>query len=228
MVAAVVTATREGGGMPLVVFLHGASARGNSFENHRRMSLVAEVGACETSGALPVSAAGGGGVLLLSPLCPCGTEWKKTPLWQQVLALIEDITANTQCAVDRRRVYLTGVSMGGLGTWMLASRDPSRFAALVPICGGGSPVFAPLVKHVPCWFFHSSEDNVIGVEETDALVQAMQREEAVDVRYTRYGECPDPAAHTWMVGHNSWTRSYAQPALWAWLLLQSLPPAPAS
>jgi predicted peptidase len=149
-------------------------------------------------------------------------------MWQQVLALIEDITANTQCAVDRRRVYLTGVSMGGLGTWMLASRDPGRFAALVPICGGGSPVFAPLVKHIPCWFFHSSEDNVIGVEETDALVQAMQREEAVDVRYTRYVECPDPAAHTWMVGHNSWTRTYAQPALWAWLLKQSLPPAPVS
>ena len=109
--------------------------------------------------------------------------------------------------------------MGGLGTWMLAARAaPRSFAAISPMCGGGLPIYARLLKDIPTWFFHSAEDNVIGVEETDALYQALLKEGSTVAKFTRYTSCPDPAAHPWMVGHNCWSRTYKMKEFWQWLL----------
>ena len=149
---------------PLVVFLHGASARGDSFEMHSSMALPKEIDDIEA--IVPER------FLLLSPLCPKGKEWKSLLISDAVLELIRVVSC--QFNVDPKRVYLTGISMGGLGTWMIGARAAAatkepKFAAIAPMCSGGNAVFARILKDTPCWFFHSQEDNVIGVEETDVL-----------------------------------------------------------
>jgi len=201
--------------IPLVVFLHGASARSNSFENHEQMALPAAINDLEAQGIIP----SGSKFVFLAPLCPMGTEWQTEHMSYACLQLID--TISEVMSVDRSRVYLTGISMGGLGSWMLAARAaPGTFAAISPMCGGGLPVFARLLKDVPIWFFHSAEDNVIGVEETEALYQALLKEGSTTVNFTRYTSCPDPAAMPWMVGHNCWTRTYKRKVFWSWLLGQ--------
>ena len=202
--------------VPLVVFLHGASSRHESdMSAALAWALPHEIRDAEANGSIPPPS-----VALLTPLCPRRTEWKKPLIAAAVLSLIESVCTRLSTVVDRSRVYLTGVSMGGLGCWELGARRPDLFAALIPICGGGSPVYAPLLRHMPCWFFHSAEDNVVACADTDALVHALHATGAIDVRYTRYACCPEPAAQEWMVGHNAWSRSYAMGDLWTWLLAQ--------
>mmetsp|Transcript_24449 Transcript_24449/g.40460 ORF Transcript_24449/g.40460 Transcript_24449/m.40460 type:complete len:281 (-) Transcript_24449:785-1627(-) len=151
--------------------------------------------------------------LVVSPLCPPGTEWAKAPMTKALFSLMDEIMANSDLPIDPLRIYLTGISMGGLGAYMLCVRQPHRWAAVAPICGGGRPLFAPLCERVPFWFFHSEEDNVIGVEETKNLAKVVP-----GARFTRYLHSPDPAARTWMVGHNCWDRTYRGCALWRWFL----------
>ncbi|MFL5352334.1 prolyl oligopeptidase family serine peptidase [Archangium sp.] len=132
---------------------------------------------------------------------------------------------------DPARLYLTGVSMGGYGSWRLALKDPHRFAALVPICGGldapgrhsvsrnldaATPVSEPfleaarLLRHLPIWVFHGEEDPIIPVSESRILVRALQ-EVGAPMRYTEYPE----------VEHDSWDPAYAEPELMPWLLSHS-------
>ena len=199
--------------IPLVVFLHGSSARG-SIDKLRAFAIPKILD--EDSAIDLLSQA-----IVLSPLCPSGVEWNHPLICYTLKELISHICES--CAVDTTRIYLTGISMGGLGTWMLAARNPDMFAALVPICGGGSPVYARLVKHIPIHFFHSADDNVVAVEETDRLVAALRSEGVGEdtVLYTRYNESTVPAAKSWMVGHNCWDKAYASRELWEWLLSQS-------
>ncbi len=105
---------------------------------------------------------------------------------------------------------------------MMVARNPGKWAASIPMCGGGNAVYAKLVKDVPFWFFHSEDDNVIGVEETDRLVAAL-KDEAAEVKYTRYHESKEyPAAQDWMVGHNVWHKAYNDKATWTWLFSHKL------
>lgn len=197
--------------LPIVLYLHGASARGNTFASHASMGLPAHVREAPT----------GENFLLLSPLCPAGTEWKDSAMCDAVNELVDAVAAFY--SVDKRRMYLTGVSMGGLGCWMMCARNPGKWAASVPMCGGGNPVYAKLVKDVPMWFFHSEDDNVIGVEETTRLVEAIRAEKGADVKYTKYSESSEhPAAQSWMVGHNVWTKAYTDKDTWTWLFKQKL------
>lgn len=127
---------------------------------------------------------------------------------------------------DPRRVYLTGVSMGGYGTWRFGLEDPSRFAALVPVCGGleaarhrlmpenrRDPLADPFleaarrVRHVPIWIFHGEEDPIIPVSESRVMVEALRRVGG-NVRYTEFAG----------VEHDSWDPAYAEPELMPWLL----------
>ena len=111
--------------------------------------------------------------------------------------------------------------MGGLGSWVLAAKSRSNtFAAVSPMCGGGSPIYARLLKDTPIWFYHSAEDNVVGVEETEALYAALLKEGSTVAHFTRYSSCPEPAAQEWMIGHNCWSRTYRNKEFWAWLLSQ--------
>lgn len=129
---------------------------------------------------------------------------------------------------DPHRVYLTGLSMGGYGTWYIASRNPGRFAALAPVCGGirapktvplpaassASESYADVAKKIgatPVWIFHGAADDVINVNESRRMADAMKATGA-EVHYTEY-----PG-----VGHNSWDKAYAEPDLIPWLLSKTL------
>ena len=200
--------------LPLVLFLHGSSARGDSLATVREFALPKLLISESHVSKLPM--------YCVCPLCPKGTEWKDPVMCSLLIALMNDIR-DSLGNVDQSKVYCTGVSMGGLGTWMLGARNPRRFAALAPICGGGQTVYARILAAIPIYFFHSEDDNVVGVEETDRLVEALRKENAVEVRYTRYTNSPDPAAKKWMVGHNCWDKAYSDPEFWAWLFSKQIP-----
>ncbi len=113
--------------------------------------------------------------------------------------------------VDYKRIYLTGASMGGNGTWDLAAKYPKRWAAIVPICGVGEPSTARKIKDIPCWCFHGAADKDIPVEASRKMIKAL-RAAGGKPRYTEY-----PG-----VDHNSWDRAYANPKLYEWLMQQHL------
>jgi predicted peptidase len=110
---------------------------------------------------------------------------------------------------DPKRVYLTGLSMGGYGTWSLAAAHPDKWAAIVPICGGGRPDDAAKIKDLPCWVFHGDKDTAVKVELSRQMVEAIKKAGGTP-KYTEY-----PG-----VGHNSWDQAYATPELWTWLAEQ--------
>lgn len=184
---------------PLVIFLHGMGERGSD------LALVKKHGipkAVEQNPALPFVA--------VSPQCPLNSMW--TDQLDALDALYRQITQHY--AIDRDRVYLTGLSMGGYGTWHWAATRPRRFAAIVPICGGahaplGYPERIAVLNRVPVWAFHGAKDAVVPPAESQKLVDVLQRVGG-DACLTVYPEA----------GHDSWTETYANPELYTWLLAQ--------
>lgn len=108
---------------------------------------------------------------------------------------------------DPSRVYLTGLSMGGYGTWAIAAAHPDKFAAIAPICGGGEAAWAEKLKGVPTWCFHGVEDQAVKVEKSREMIEAIKAAGGKP----RYSEMP-------YVGHNSWDAAYSHDELYAWLL----------
>ena len=118
----------------------------------------------------------------------------------------------TSYAVDTERLYLTGLSMGGFGTWHLGAVHPERFATLAPICGGGAwfagfPEKARVLKDVPIWVFHGAKDEVVPLQESEKVVDVLKACGG-NVRFTVY---PD-------ADHDSWTETYNNPELYEWFL----------
>ena len=179
---------------PLILFLHGIGERGNDLELVKIHGIPKIV---ETEKKFPFIA--------LSPQCPADYVWKDEAMQEAVLDLLLKILKNYR--VDNNRVYVTGLSVGGYGTWALAAKNPDLFAAAVPICGGGEPSTARVLKDMPIWVFHGARDEVVLPEESEKMVRALQRVNG-KVRYTLY-----PHAY-----HDSWTETYANPELYDWLL----------
>ena len=184
---------------PLMLFLHGAGERGTDVKK------VATHGPPKNVTDHPDFP-----FILVSPQCPDNQTWSKDVL----MALLDDITLTY--AVDTNRVYLTGLSMGGYGTWDLGLSYPERFAAIAPICGGGNLISALLssrektaaLRSLGIWAFHGAKDPVVPVLESQRMVDAMKRAGVKDVKLTIY---PD-------ADHNSWTETYNNPELYKWLL----------
>jgi len=177
---------------PLLLFLHGAGERGdelNLVKKHGPPQLL------EVGKDLPF--------IVVSPQCPSGRWWES----EDLSALLDEIVE--KCKVDKDRIYVTGLSMGGFATWSLAAFSPDRFAALVPICGGGDPNTAAKLAQVPIWVFHGAKDPVVPVKRSEEMVEALKRAGA-DVKFTVYPEA----------GHDSWTETYANSGLYDWLLQQ--------
>jgi predicted peptidase len=122
--------------------------------------------------------------------------------------LLDEIIAKHR--VDKDRVYVTGLSMGGYGTWSLATAYPERFAAIAPICGGGNPGNAKKIKNLPAWVFHGAKDTVVPLSRSEAMVDALKEAGSTDVKLTIYPEAD----------HDSWTESYNNPELYKWFLKQ--------
>ena len=175
---------------PLMLFLHGAGERGDS------LALVAVHGPLKERAAgrdLPF--------VIVAPQVPSGERWTVG----RVAAALDD--AVSQYRIDEDRVYLTGLSMGGFGTWEAVMRMPERFAAAVPVCGGGLPLGVEAAASVPVWAFHGAMDPVVPIEMSVGMVRAL-RNAGGEVQFTVY---PD-------AGHDSWTETYANPEVYDWLL----------
>jgi predicted peptidase len=185
---------------PLVLFLHGSGERGTDLEvvkKHGPPKLVAE------GKQFPF--------ILVSPQCPPNQWWDSIVL----KGLVDDV--QTRCHVDPDRVYVTGLSMGGFGTWDLARHYPQKFAAIAPICGGGDPQFARNLAHMPAWVFHGEDDHTVPIQRSEEMVEALKKAGDTDVKFTRY-----PG-----VGHDSWVKAYDDPQLYEWLLSHKRDPAAA-
>ncbi len=196
---------------PLVLFLHGAGARGD--DNQRPTTHIRPLFTAENLEKYPC--------YVLVPQCPEAYRWVETD-WtlaahqqpedpsvpmQLVMALLN--YTQQSYAVDTQRIYLTGLSMGGFGTWDLLARQPSRFAAAAPICGGGDPTTAPRIKDIPIWCFHGDQDPVVQVQRSRDMVKALKALQA-PIRYTEYRG----------IGHGSWKPAYAEPEFLEWLFAQ--------
>ena len=196
---------------PMTLFLHGASSRGSNLEAVKAHALPHIL---EQNNLINFPS------YLICPQCPSGHEWKDSSISALLIELLDKTVE--KFSINRKNIYLTGISMGGLGSWMLAARNPNYFAAMVVMCGGGSPVYAKLLAHMPIWMVHAVNDNVISVNETDALVKALKDLGSKDIQYSRFEECNDKAAKDWMIGHNCWDRAYNDRVLLQWLFSKSL------
>ncbi len=184
---------------PLILFLHGAGETGEDGEKQVKVGLG------------PV-------VKKQVDTFPCITVFPQAHKrsWaadseggKTALAILDEVEKSYK--VDKKRVYLTGLSMGGFGTWSFAAAQPERWAAVVPICGGGDPKMADKIKNIPCWVFHGDADNAVKVDLSRAMVKALEAAGGKP-KYTEYEG----------VGHNSWVKAYDTKELYEWMLKQEL------
>ena len=205
---------------PVILFLHGAGERGDDGLLQTDVGLGQAIR--KNSAAFPF--------IVVMPQCRKGKSWTQPDMQEQALAALDQ--SIKEFHGDRKRVYLSGLSMGGFGTWDLAAKYPGRFAAYVVICGGINPLpgfpeiavtlakehkiadpyaeTARLVGKTPVWIFHGDADPAVPVEESRKMKAALEAAHA-DIRYTEYSG----------VGHESWDRAYAEPDLVPWLLQHS-------
>ena len=175
---------------PLLLFLHGAGERGSDLEMVKLHGPPKEIA---NGRDLPF--------IVIAPQCPAFCSWDPFSL----TGLLNDIEKRYR--VDRSREYVTGLSLGGYGTYMLAAYNPGRFAAVAPICGGADPANAPQFKNCPVWAIHGDKDSVVPIQGHRKMVRAL-RSEGFDVKFTivKGG------------GHDVWTDAYVGEDLYVWLL----------
>lgn len=195
---------------PLVIFLHGSSERGSDNAKHfKHIQLLFNYNIFDKYPCY-----------VFAPQCPKGEVWSTmsngksysaTPTrpMEMVIQAMEKLSM--QYPIDHTRIYVTGVSMGGFGVWDLLARLPYRFAAGVPICGGGDVRTIEKIKHIPVWAFHGAEDPTVPAEVTRKMIYGLQEAGALP----GYTEFPG-------IGHTSWHQAYKEPQLMPWLWKQKL------
>ena len=184
---------------PLIFFLHGAGERG---ANVWKVGVHGPPKLVRQQADFPF--------IVLSPQCAAGQRWDNETL----MALLDDVMRKHR--VDKGRVYLTGLSMGGFGTWSLGLAYPERFAAMAPICGGGDWISARLMDSkkaealatLGVWVFHGAKDPVVRLSESERMVEAVKKAGCREVELTVYPEAQ----------HDSWTEAYNNPKLYEWFL----------
>ncbi|MBK8001117.1 MAG: prolyl oligopeptidase family serine peptidase [Verrucomicrobia bacterium] len=184
---------------PLVMFLHGAGERGSDL---RKVAAHGPPKLVKSGKEFPF--------ILVSPQCPTDQVWSDETL----LGLLDQVSKKHK--VDTNRVYLTGLSMGGYGTWSLGVKYPERFAAIAPICGGGETINVLLssrsksaaLKSLGIWAFHGAKDGVVKLDESQRMVTALKNAGVKEVELTVYPEAQ----------HDSWTDTYSNEKLYEWFL----------
>ena len=197
---------------PLVVFLHGAGERGNDNEA-QLIHGVREFATPEHRKKYPC--------FLIAPQCPNGKRWVEVD-WSSkshrlpkepseplrlTVELVESLAK--ELPIDPKRVYITGLSMGGYGVWDVLARKPELFAAAVSVCGGGDIETAERIKEIPVWLFHGDQDGAVPVSRSRDMVAALRKAGA----HPKYTEYPG-------IGHNSWDAAYKDADMHAWLFAQ--------
>lgn len=179
-------------GYPLLLFLHGSGERGTNLE------LVEKQGPPKVARDMDLP------FIIVSPQCPEGTWWDVDDL----KVLVDEIVA--AYPIDPSRLYITGLSMGGYGTWEMLMKYPNLFAAAIPVCGGGYAARARLIRDIPIWAFHGQKDEVVPIDNSQRIVDALKKLDA-DITFTIYPEA----------GHDAWTETYQNPDIYTWLLKHS-------
>lgn len=200
---------------PLLLFLHGAGSRGHDNKNtaaHIDSLLLADSNRI----AFPA--------FVLVPQCDTGYRWVETD-WTllshtqptapsrymtMLISLLDKV--ENQLPIDKRRLYVTGLSMGGFGTWDLIARFPNRFAAAAPVCGGADVKTASKIAHIPIWCFHGSDDRLVKPSRSRDMVEALKKVKG-NIKYNEYKG----------VGHGSWKPAYREPDFLSWLFSHQLP-----
>jgi len=178
---------------PLVIFLHGSGERGDNLQKVKK------------HGPPKLAEAEGFPFILVSPQCPSDVRWREAPAFPALQGMLREV--KQRYSVDIDRIYLTGLSMGGQGTWYWASQDPIRFAAILPICGRAESEWGQKVAHLPTWVFHGAKDPTVPLSESEAIVEAMKAAGG-QPKFTIYPEAD----------HDSWTETYSNLAVYDWLL----------
>lgn len=182
---------------PLLIFLHGAGERGND-NTIQLNSLPSQMAESRWRQICPG--------FVIAPQCPANSDWHRE--LPALITMIESWRNNPR--VDKQRIYVTGLSMGGYGTWHLAAAKPDWFAAAVPICGGGDPLSAAQLVEVPIWAVHGAADKVVPVEQTRSMVEAIRAAGG----QPQFTELP-------RIGHDSWSATYRDPqGVLAWMYRQ--------
>ncbi len=182
---------------PAILFLHGAGERGSDNRAQIRVGIAPAIRKRVDSF----------GFITVMPQCVTKKWWTASSELDGALAALAK--TRQEYAIDPARIHLTGLSMGGHGTWTLAVKEPKRWASIVPVCGLGDPRHARAIAHLPCWCFHGAADGVVPVLNSRDMVNALKKAGGKP-RYTEYAG----------VGHNSWDRAYGTEELYTWMLAQ--------
>ncbi|PAF32871.1 prolyl oligopeptidase family serine peptidase [Paenibacillus sp. 7516] len=181
---------------PVILFLHGSGERGSDLNKVKANGLPNIV---DQDKSFPF--------IVISPQCPEDEFWAMEK--EALHAIVEHVLENY--SADPKRVYLTGLSMGGYGAWHLPIDYPHVFAAVAPVCGGIDPSKAEALRGVPIWAFHGAKDDVVPLSESQGIVDALEAIEA-NVKLTVYPEG----------NHNVWDETYSNPDLYKWFLSHTL------
>lgn len=176
---------------PLVFFLHGAGERGDDLDVASRHGYARHMR--EDGAEYPF--------IYIAPQCPFEKYWGC--FTESLCAFLDYICE--ELPIDQNRIYLTGLSMGGTGTWMLAMADPRRFAAIAPICGSGICWNGGIIKHIPIMMYHGDQDDIVPITESITMLKAMGRSGGNAELKICYG-----------YGHNAWDAAYAGDELMNW------------
>ncbi|MGG4167834.1 prolyl oligopeptidase family serine peptidase [Rossellomorea vietnamensis] len=197
---------------PLILFLHGAGERGDDIELVKKHGVSKVV---EDQKEFPF--------IVVSPQCPADSYWVNE--LEALSAMLDEIIG--KCSINPARIYLTGLSMGGIGAWHLAITNPKRFAALAPVCGAISipqgrleelqitnnvnQLFEGLkkIKDLPVWAFHGDADDIVPIKEAQKVIRKL-KVNGGNAKLTVYKG----------VSHDSWTETYENEQLYKWFLNQ--------
>jgi predicted peptidase len=182
---------------PTILFLHGSGEQGADGQKQVAVGLGPAIRKAEDKW----------NYLVVFPQKPQGRGG-----FMEHEKLILDILEKTkkEYKVDEKRLYCTGLSMGGMGTWALACKHPGLFAAIAPVCGGGNPAEAPKIKDLPTWNFHGDKDTAVPIKRSQDMIDAIKAAGG-DPKFTIY-----PG-----VGHNSWDKAYQEESLHEWFVKHS-------
>jgi len=200
------------GKYPMLLFLHGAGERGD--DNTKQMvHCIKDLVTYSTEKKQPA--------VIIVPQCPTNSNWAKyskspdsqgkknqpaAPL-RLAMELCDETAKNLP--VDKARIYIAGLSMGGFGTWDAIQRRPEYFAAAIPVCGGGDPGWAAKIKGLPIWVFHGAKDTTVSPDCSRIMVKAI-KDAGGKPLYTEYETA----------GHDAWTKTFSNPDVLKWLFDQ--------
>lgn len=179
---------------PFMLFLHG---RGESNGPLSRVKVWGPPRLVDMGKKMPF--------IIASPQCPKESFWSQAGEQAKIVELLKHL--EEKYAIDETRMYLTGLSMGGYGSWTLAASHPQKFAAVVPICGKGNAADAEKLKDTPIWAWHGLADRVVKPEGTSKVVEAIRKAGGTKIKFTGLED----------VGHNSWSAAYWTPQIYSWM-----------